>query len=77
MRISRELLARPGLQWLVFCLGLALFLWPYLSDGDWPPERSYAFFFICWAALVLFLALSAQARSRALRRDRQENTGRG
>jgi len=76
VRTSRELFGRPGLQWLAFCLGLALFLWPYLSDGEWPSELSYAFFFSCWAALVLFLAWSARARRRPSRRERPEGGGR-
>ena len=76
MRTSRELFGRPGLQWLAFCLGLALFLWPYLSVGDWPSELSYVFFLASWAALVLFLTLSARARRRPSHRERPEGGSR-
>ena len=77
VRASRKLFGRPGLQWLAFCLGLVLFLWPYLSDGVWPSELSYAFFFSCWGLLVLFLAWSGRApRGDAGRRERPEAGGR-
>ncbi len=76
MRINRELFGRPGLQWLAFGLGLALFMWPYFSDRDWPSEFAYVYFFSCWAALVLFLAWSARARASAPRRDRPEKGSR-
>jgi hypothetical protein len=65
-----ELLAEPGIQVLLFCLGMVLLNWPFLgSEALNRPVVLFRYFFFVWIALILILFLVARACKGSLNGD--------
>ncbi|MBF0527883.1 MAG: hypothetical protein HQK55_01160 [Deltaproteobacteria bacterium] len=54
----KQFFSRPAAWVLVAVIGLAAFCWPFWTGKEpWSARSVYIYYFVCWAVLILILAL--------------------
>jgi len=64
----------PGLQSLLFLLGILALSWPFvMSLAGWPFYFSYIFYFIVWLAILVALVILSISQNK--KEDDDNDTG--